>query len=53
MFKESESTKLFSLAMKIIEGSEFTAEDLQLQANEPEALEKMLNDIKNFTEKHK
>ena len=51
IFKESQQKKLFRLAMKIIKGSEFTADDLQLQANEPEALEKMLKEIKEFQEK--
>lgn len=51
VFKESEQAKLFRLAMKIIEGAEFTAEDLQLQANESEALEQVLNEIKKFMER--
>lgn len=46
------STKVMNLAIKIIKGgSEFTPEELQLQQNEPEALEKMLRDLKEFMEK--
>ncbi len=44
-------TPIFKLAMKVIEGVEFTPEDLQLQQNEPEALEKMLREIREFMEK--
>lgn len=46
-----ERTPIFKLAMKTIEGAEFTQEDLQLQANDPEALEKMLREIREFMEK--
>lgn len=46
-----ERTPIFKLAMKVIEGAEFTPEDLQLQQNEPEALEKMLREIREFMEK--
>jgi hypothetical protein len=42
---------LLNLALKIIKGEEFTPEDLQLQQNEPEALEKMLRELKEFMEK--
>jgi hypothetical protein len=48
----NENRKLMSLALKVIKGDrEFTDEELQLQANEPEALEKMLKEIREFMER--
>jgi hypothetical protein len=43
---------IFALAVKIIKGGEeFTQEELQLQANEPEALENKLNELNELLNK--
>lgn len=45
-------TELMDLAMKIIRGeTRFTAEELQLQQNEPEKLESLLREIREFLER--
>ncbi len=42
----------FALAVKIIRGdAEFTSDELQLQANEPELLEKTLRELKEWLSK--
>jgi hypothetical protein len=51
IFNDDVRKKVFILAMKVIGGAELTTEDLQLQANEPEALEKVLREIREFQEK--
>ncbi len=44
--------EVFALAIKIIKGgTDFTAEELQLQVNEPEVLEKMLKELNEFLNK--
>jgi hypothetical protein len=51
IFNDDVRKRVFILALKVIRGAEFTTEDLQLQANEPEALEKALREIREFQEK--
>ncbi len=50
--KKNEDQDILNLAMKMAAGKmDFSAEELQLQANEPEKLEKMLRDVREFMEK--